>query len=69
MTYDSEYNSFRFKNNEIEIILNCLSYSTWNDKCLTEIDRTTIGRIYKIFDDATTTNPHYKNVTAVVDVM
>lgn len=64
MTYDSEYNSFKFNSVDIETLLNCLGYVLWNDKCLNGLDKSRIERMYKIFDDASCENSTYSNVTA-----
>jgi len=52
MTYDPEYNSFRFNSTDMELILNALSYVHWNDKCLSQKERDYIDGLYQSLENA-----------------
>lgn len=65
MFYDPEYNSFKFSSTEIEIILDSLSYTSWNDKCLSEETKNNMRKLYSGIDKALIDN-HIPSVTAVV---
>ena len=52
MTYDTEYNSFRFNSIDMDIILNALSYVHWNDGGLTQKERDYIDGLYQSLDNA-----------------
>lgn len=52
MTYDPEYNSFRFNTRDMEIILDALSYVNWNDRSLSQKDRDYIDGLYESLDNA-----------------
>lgn len=47
MTYDTEYNSYRFSPIDMEYILNALSYAHWNDRGLSEHDKNYIDSLYQ----------------------
>lgn len=52
MKYDDEYNSFKFTNYDMEIILNALSYSHWNDRSLSQNEKDYIDGLYQSLDNA-----------------
>jgi hypothetical protein len=68
MFYDREYNSFKFSSTEIEIILDSLSYTSWNDKCLSEEIKNNMRKLYSGIDKSLIDN-HIPSVTAVVWMM
>ena len=51
MTYDAEYNSYRFNEKDMDIILDALSYVHWNDRGLSQSDRNYIDSLYKNLDN------------------
>lgn len=65
MTYDVEYNSFRFSSMELESILDSLSYTSMNDKCLSDKDRENMKKLCRLIDKSIIDN-HIPTVTAVV---
>lgn len=52
MKYDEEYGSFKFTNYDMEIILNALSYSHWNDRSLSQNEKDYIDGLYQSLDNA-----------------
>ena len=52
MTYDPEYNSYRFSTKDMEIILDALSYVHWNDKSINNSDRDYIDGLYQSLDNS-----------------
>lgn len=56
MRYDDEYGSFKFTGLDMELILNALSYSHWNDRSLTQDERDYIDGLYQSLDNAGVSN-------------
>lgn len=52
MKYDAEYNSYRFSEKDMDIILDALSYVHWNDRSLTLSDRDYIDGLYQSLDNS-----------------
>lgn len=52
MKYDEEYNSYRFSDKDMEIILESLSYYHWNNKSLTQQDKDYIDGLYQSLDNS-----------------
>ena len=45
-------NNYSFDSKDIEIILNALSYTHWNDRELTEDDRNYMDSLYQAIDNS-----------------
>lgn len=52
MKYDIEYNSFKFSSRDMNIILNALSFTHWNDKNLSDEDRTYMDGLYQSLENS-----------------
>ena len=59
MTYDAEYNSYRFNEKDMDIILDALSYVHWNDRGLSQSDRNYIDILYKNLDNSRLSEKDY----------
>lgn len=52
MKYDPEYNSYKFSSKDIDIILNALSFSHWNDHSLSQSEKDYIDGLYQSIDNS-----------------